>query len=113
MTDAEVHALYQEPKIKAAVLLSHGEGFGLPLFEAAYSGVPVVAPGWSGQLDFLCDSLCKERFYNVAFDLQPVPEQAVWENVIVKESMWAWPRENSAKEQMQNASHKTTTKTPT
>ena len=100
MSDEEVHAIYKEPKIRAAVLLSHGEGFGLPLFEAAYSGIPVVAPGWSGQLDFLCDENHKERFYNVAFDIQPVPPEAVWENVITKESMWAWPREQGAKSQM-------------
>ena len=39
-------------------------------------------------------------FYNVAFDLQQVPENAVWEGVIVADSMWAYPRENSAKEKM-------------
>jgi hypothetical protein len=102
MTDEEVHAIYAHPKIKASVLLSHGEGFGLPLFEAAYSGIPVIAPGWSGQLDFLYDENLKEKFYNVAFDLQAVPEAAVWENVIIKECMWAFPRENAAKEQMRN-----------
>lgn len=100
MTDEEVHAISQHPKIKAALLLTHGEGFGLPLFEAAYMGIPVVATGWSGQLDFLCDEKGKDRFYNVSFDLQPVPAEVVWENVIIRESMWAFPREISAKEMM-------------
>ncbi|HSG31602.1 MAG TPA: hypothetical protein VLB82_08665, partial [Thermodesulfobacteriota bacterium] len=34
------------------------------------------------------------------YDIAPVPEEVVWENVLIKESMWAYPRESSAKEQM-------------
>jgi len=60
----------------------------------------VVATGWSGQLDFLTDEQGTEHFYNVAFDLQPVQENVVWENVIIKESMWAYPREQSVKEKI-------------
>ena len=52
MTDEEMHAMYLNPKVKASVSLTHGEGFGLPLFESAYMGVPVVAPGWSGPVRF-------------------------------------------------------------
>jgi len=100
MTDEEMHALYVHPKIKAMIALPHGEGFGLPFFEAAYSGIPVVAPGWSGQMDFLVDEDGNERFYNVGFDILPVQEEVVWEGVIIKESGWAYPRESSAKQKM-------------
>ena len=100
MTDAEMHSLYNNERIDAFVSLPHGEGFGLPLFEAAYSGLPVVTVGWSGQLDFLVDTEGQEQFYNVAFDLQPVQKEVVWDGVITPESMWAYAREGSAKEKM-------------
>ncbi|MAE82020.1 MAG: hypothetical protein CMB80_04745 [Flammeovirgaceae bacterium] len=100
MSEEEMHALYVHPKLKAFVTFTHGEGFGLPIFEAAYSGMPVVSTGWSGQMDFLVDEHREEHFYNVSFDIQPIPPEIEWEGVITKESMWAYPREQSAKEQM-------------
>tara|TARA_B100000085_G_scaffold123031_1_gene111998 strand:- start:8823 stop:10082 length:1260 start_codon:yes stop_codon:yes gene_type:complete len=100
MTDEEMHAIYLNKKVKASLLFTHGEGFGLPLFEAAYMGVPVIATAWSGQLDFLCDENGRANFYEVAYDIQQIPQEVVWKSVIVEESMWAYPRESSAKEQM-------------
>ena len=100
LTDAEMHSLYKNEKIDAFLALPHGEGFGLPIFEAAYSGLPVVATGWSGHLDFLTDEQGNEHFYNVAFDLQPVQQEVVWDGVLIRESMWAYAREQSAKEKM-------------
>ena len=100
MTDKEMHEIYLNPKVKALVTFSHGEGFGLPIYEAAYTGLPVVSTAWSGQLDFLVDEKGENRFYDVSFDLLPIPEAAEWEGVLVKGSMWAYPREASAKNKM-------------
>jgi len=104
LTDEEMHALYVDEKINAMVAIPHGEGFGLPIFEAAYSGLPIVSIGWSGQCDFLYDHETPRQphFYEVAFDIRPVPDAAIWDGVIVKESGWAYAREQSAKEQMRN-----------
>ena len=51
--DEEINGLYNHPKVKAHVSFTHGEGFGRPLLEASLSEKPVIAPNWSGHLDFL------------------------------------------------------------
>jgi glycosyltransferase involved in cell wall biosynthesis len=48
-----MNGLYNHPKVKAHVSFTHGEGFGRPLLEASLSGKPVIAPNWSGHVDFL------------------------------------------------------------
>ncbi len=104
MKETEMAALYTHPKIKALVSLSHGEGFGLPIFEAAYYGLPVVTTEWSGPTDFMyCpnkEGKTKPHFAKVDFTLGPVQPEAVWNGVIEKETMWAFPVEPSAKSAM-------------
>ena len=100
LTDAEMHSLYKNKKINGLVSLTCGEGFGLPIFEAAYSGLPVIATDWSGHLDFLRDENGKSLFHSVPYDLVTVPSEVVWEGVIVADCMWAQPREFSAREAM-------------
>ena len=51
-----MNKLYNHPKVKCFVSLTHGEGFGRPLLEATMTGLPVIASGWSGQLDFLSNT---------------------------------------------------------
>ena len=53
LDDEEVNQLYNHPKVKAHINLTHGEGFGRPLLEASISQKPVIAPNWSGHIDFL------------------------------------------------------------
>jgi glycosyltransferase involved in cell wall biosynthesis len=104
LTEEEMSGLYCHDKIKALVSISHGEGYGLPIFEAAYSGLPIIATDWSGHLDFLSAEYKekgkirnKKLFGRVDYSLQTVPDEAVWDNIIVKDSMWAFPKEQSYK----------------
>ena len=110
LSNEELTSVYQHPKIKAYVSTTHGEGFGLPLFEAAYNGLPVIAPGWSGQRDFLYmpDTRSKSKnknkmrpmFASVEYDLQPIQAEACWEDVLCGTSQWAFPREASFKRRL-------------
>lgn len=101
LTEEELTGLYQDRKIKCLISTTHGEGYGLPLFEAAYNGLPVVCVGWSGQRDFLYmtqkNGKTKPMFLEVEYDLRDVQPEAVWNGVIQKESQWAYPREESFK----------------
>ena len=53
LTDNEMNALYNHPKVKAMVSFTKAEGFGRPLLECATTGKPILAPHYSGQMDFL------------------------------------------------------------
>jgi len=110
LSDEEIHSLYVNKQISAFVALPHGEGFGLPIFEAAYSGLPIVATTWSGQSDFLISKDEKLAYcYEVACDINRVQPEVLWENVIIKESSWSYAREQSAKEKMRQCYNDITT----
>ncbi len=108
MTPEELTGLYQNEKIKCFVTLTHGEGFGLPIFEAAYNGLPVIAPDWSGQSEFLHAERKLRRnkktvkkvapcFAPVDYELKPIPPEVVWKGVLHEGSKWCYPKENSYK----------------
>ena len=109
MEESEVHSLYSREDIQAYVTATSGEGFGLPVFEAAYSGMPIVATDWSAHTEFL-SGLYKEGnkkkqkklFAKVDYDLQPIPPNVVWKDILVEDSRWAVPKEASFKRQMRN-----------
>ena len=107
LSESEMTGLYSHSKIKALISTTHGEGYGLPLFEAAYNGLPVIAPGWSGQRDFLYvpdkrspTGKMRPLFATVEYELRNVQPQAVWDGVIQADSQWAFPKESSFKKRL-------------
>tara|TARA_B100001250_G_C19803818_1_gene792347 strand:- start:1318 stop:2622 length:1305 start_codon:yes stop_codon:yes gene_type:complete len=111
MTEEEIHSLYMREDIHAYVTTTHGEGFGLPIFEAAYSGLPIVATDWSAHLDFLSapykegkskNPKTKKLFAKVGYDLGEIPEHVVWKDIIPAGSQWAYPKQESFKRQIRN-----------
>ena len=96
LTSGQMTGLYCNPKINALINISHGEGFGLPMFEASREGLPIITIGWSGQLDFLHHN-GKDYFQSVDYTLRPIQEQAVWPGVLEKEAMWAFADQGSYK----------------
>ena len=105
LSDEEMVGLYTHPKVKAMISTAHGEGFGLPLFEAASHALPIAATDWSGHMDFLYmpqkqkngKYKNKHMFGKINYTLRPVQEQAVWDGVLEKDSMWAYPDDASVR----------------
>lgn len=87
MTDAEVNELYNHTKVKAMVTLTKGEGFGRPLLEFSLVNKPIIASGWSGQVDFLD----KEFTKLIGGTLTQVHPSAAIDKMILRESSWFTP----------------------
>jgi len=109
MSESEMNSLYQHPQIKSLISFSHGEGYGLPLFEAAYNGLPVITHDWGGQTDFLMHEVSTKNkkksrtrmmCAKVDYDLLPIQKDAVWDGVLQADSMWAFPKQGSCKMKM-------------
>tara|TARA_R100000808_G_C2155541_1_gene168578 strand:- start:3884 stop:5047 length:1164 start_codon:yes stop_codon:yes gene_type:complete len=84
-SSSEIASLHRHPKIKCLVSLTRGEGFGLPLLEAAASGLPIIATNWSGHLDFL--NLGK--FIPVSYRLENIPQSRTDNQIFMQGSSWA------------------------
>ena len=82
-TNEELNKINNDPKVKAFVSFTKGEGFGRPLLEQAITGKPVITTNWSGHVDFIRPE------YNVLIggELRPVHESAAnqW---LLKEASW-------------------------
>jgi glycosyltransferase involved in cell wall biosynthesis len=53
ITDAQINALYELSNVYVSA--HHSEGWGMPLADAMIFGKPVIATGYSGNLDFMSD----------------------------------------------------------
>ena len=87
LDDEDMNHLYNHPKMKASLSFTKGEGYGRPLAEFCLTKKPMIASGWSGQLDFL------SREFSVLLpgSLTPVHPSAQSANLILPESLWFTP----------------------
>jgi len=92
MEDEDINDLYNHPKIKTMVSFTKGEGFGRPLLEFTQSEKPVIASGWSGQIDFLD----KEASILIGGELRNLHPSAVVPNMLLAESQWFAPDDAQA-----------------
>jgi glycosyltransferase involved in cell wall biosynthesis len=96
MNDLEIASLYRNKQIKALVSLTRGEGFGLPLLEAAASGLPIITTGWSGHMDFLKLGKC----ITVHYQLGEIHPSRVDNKIFMKGSRWANASEEDFKKKV-------------
>jgi hypothetical protein len=100
LTSEEMNGILNHPKVKCCVSATHGEGFGMPLLEATLSGKPLLAPKWSGHLDFLNP----EHANFLEGDVKQIsPESA--NDWLIKESGWFYVNHSLMAEKMKNIFH--------
>jgi glycosyltransferase involved in cell wall biosynthesis len=96
LSPKEVAALYKNNSVKCLVSMTRGEGYGLPLLEAAASGLPIIATGWSGHTDFLKG----DGYLKLKYSLTPVSKSRIDNNIFVDGAKWADPEIKSAVENL-------------
>jgi glycosyltransferase involved in cell wall biosynthesis len=91
---SELSSLYQRHNV--FVLPTKGEGWGLPMIEAAAVGMPIVTTMWSGNTEFL--NPIKNSVVPVEYDMTPIdcPEYQLFYPTEDKDwGTWAQPRPKS------------------
>ena len=83
LTESQMCGLYHSDKVHAYINTSHGEGFGLPIFEASQIGLPVVSGLHSGECDFLKEGYITE----IKHGYQPVGKGSM--GMLPEDSEWA------------------------
>jgi len=85
LDDHAVAALYRHPNVKALVSATRGEGFGLPLLEAAACDLPVIATGWSAHTEFLGLG----RYVDLPCTLATIPKERADDKIFPRGAKWA------------------------
>ena len=83
MEETDMSNLYHHPKVKAMISFAKGEGYGRPMAEFTLTGKPILASGWSGQMDFLP----AEHSVLLEGSLTAVDESAA-DQFCMKEAQW-------------------------
>ena len=110
MTDTAIQSLYNPDVVDCYISATHGEGFGIPLFQAACNNIPIIATNWSGHLDFLRAPLItkngkkkiKSHFLKVDYTIENVRPHHLMPNLITPECQWAYPKEESFKKALRS-----------
>lgn len=97
MKDENLFRLYNDKSLVGLISATRGEGYGLPMIEAAACGLPVLATDWSGHKTFLQ----KGCWIPVDYKMKAIPQEKVDNRIFMQNSMWADPQENSFKKGLQ------------
>jgi glycosyltransferase involved in cell wall biosynthesis len=92
LSDKDMCNLYNNPKVKAMVSLTRGEGFGRPLLEFSMVNKPIIASNWSGQLDFL-----NPEFVNLIPGVLVNIHPSASNKMLLQEAQWFEPNTQTFK----------------
>lgn len=95
-SNLEIAGLYRHPKVKALVSATRGEGFGLPILEAAASALPVIVTEQSGHMDFMKLG----KFTKIEYDMKQIHQSRQDQNIWMAGSNWAEAREADFKKKV-------------
>jgi glycosyltransferase involved in cell wall biosynthesis len=93
LSESGIEDLYAEADVYLS--LHRSEGYGLAIREAMLRGLPVIATGWSGNMDFMRG----ENIYSVPYKLVPVEDPQTTYNFMG--ARWAEPDIQSAAQLLQ------------
>ena len=96
LTSEEIAGLFKHNKVKCLLSATRGEGYGLPLVDAAASAIPIVVPAYSGHMEFLEETnICP-----VDYNLNAIPDSRVDGRIFIKGSKWAEVSEDDFKDKI-------------
>ena len=85
LSENQLRTLYTHDKVSYLLTATRGEGFGLPILEAASQGLPVIATNWSGHLDFMKLG----NFTRLPYKLSEIHETRIDNKIFIKGTKWA------------------------
>ena len=100
--DQDMAGLYQQSDV--FVLPSKGEGWGLPLIEAAATGLPIITTMYSGQTEFLQPIV--SSVVAVEYDMMPIAcaeYQLFYPTTDGDWGSWAQPRIDSIRQALRSS----------
>ena len=85
MDNNELFEMYCDKSMVGLITATRGEGYGLPMIEAAACGLPVLATDWSGHKTFLQEG----SWLPVKYTMATIPNERVDNRIFMQHSMWA------------------------